>query len=602
MMWPSPLLYRDAFMRLHIAADTNKVAGEPKTTAASGRITKALPKKSPVESKKTTGATKNKTAPKKAASKSTTTSTSATVKRGTKRKLEDDAPAPPAKKPSGKKVTTTDTKSAAAEKALAKTTTKRRAADGEAVPSAKKSKAPAKQPKARVASVEKTKTVKKAAVINEPPSQRVNVYVFGEGTAGELGLGTAKNAVDVKRPRLNPFLAADKVGVVQIVAGGMHAIALTHDNKVLTWGVNDQGALGRDTTWDGGLKDMDAGEEDSDDDDDNDNGLSPRESIPAEVDFSGITIPEGTRFTQVAAGDSCSFVLTDDGFVYGWGTFRGNEGILGFDPKTEQARRPVLIPDLKKITKITAGANHVLALDTNGSVFAWGSGQQNQLGRRIVERTKHEGLKPREFGLPKGPKKGIVDIETGSYHSFAIDRAGNVFSWGLNNFGETGIPENAGADDALIMKPQIVEAFKGKKVVSIKGGSHHSLCALDNGDCLIWGRMDSAQIGISDEEIAKLGEDVVVKDHSGPRMMLKPTKVSAIEGKVVYVTASSDHNVVITKEGKAWSWGFSGNYQTGQGQIEDVTVARMIDNTAVREQKLNYATVGGQFGIVTAPA
>jgi alpha-tubulin suppressor-like RCC1 family protein len=28
------------------------------------------------------------------------------------------------------------------------------------------------------------------------------------------------------------------------------------------------------------------------------------------------------RFAQVAAGDSCSFALTDTGLVFGWGTFK----------------------------------------------------------------------------------------------------------------------------------------------------------------------------------------------------------------------------------------------------------------------------------------
>ena len=287
--------------------------------------------------------------------------------------------------------------------------------------------------------------------------------------------------------------------------------------------------------------------------------------------------------------------------MYGWGTFRANEGIFGFDPTTHIAHRPTLIPDLKKITKITAGANHVLALDNNGKVFAWGSGQQNQLGRRIVERTKLEGLKPREFGLPKGPKKGIVDIATGSYHSFAIDKAGNVYSWGLNNFGETGIPDNAGEDDALILKPQIVEALKGKKVISIQGGGHHSLCATAEGDCLIWGRMDSAQVGIAASETSQMSDDLIIKDeHNKPRILKVPTKVTAIKGAVSHVASSSDHSVVVTKEGKAWSWGFSANYQTGLGTTDDVEVATMIDNTAVREQKLTYSTTGGQFSILAS--
>ena len=515
-------------------------------------------------------APKKTAAPKKAA---TTTTTKTTTTKSTKRKAEEDAPpAAPAKKAKANNTTTT--------------TTKRKRDD----------EAPTKP-------VKKAKVIPKGPVMNEPPSERLHVYVFGEGTAGELGLGTARNAIDVKRPRLNPHLAADKVGVVQIAAGGMHVVALTHDNKILTWGVNDQGALGRDTQWEGGLKDMDVAEGDDSDDDEEDNGLNPRESTPGEVDFSTTEVAEGTRWVSVTAGDSCSFALTDDGRVYGWGTFRGNEGIFGFSADTKIAQRPMLLPDLKNITAVTAGANHALALNKNGAVFAWGSGQQNQLGRRVVERTKIEGLKPREFGLPKGPKNGIASIETGSYHSFAISKNGDVYSWGLNNFGETGVADNAGQDDAVILKPQVVTALRGKNVISIKGGGHHSVAATENGDCLIWGRIDGHQIGIAPEEIAKMSEDVVMKDEkSDPRIMLVPTKVSAIQGAATVVATNSDHNIVITKEGKAWSWGFSANYQTGQGQVDDVLVATMIDNTAVREKKLNFATTGGQFSILTAPA
>lgn len=457
--------------------------------------------------------------------------------------------------------------------------------------------------------------------INHAPTQRLNVYTFGEGGQGELGLGTAKQAVDVKRPRLNPYLPANRVGTVQVEAGGMHSVVLTHDNKILTWGVNDQGALGRNTQWEGGLRDMDAASDDSDSDDD-DNGLNPHESVPGEVDWAQSKLPEGmshlpthgkhnhadvliagTRFTQVTAGDSCSFALTADGSVYGWGTFRSNEGILGFTPEIEIATRPVLIKGLKNITMIKAGSNHCLALDTRGAVFSWGAGQQNQLGRRVIERTKGVGLTPREFGLPKGPKNGIISIESGPYHSFAISKNGTVYGWGLNNMGETGIMENAGKDDATIMNPRVIEALRGKTVVSIDGGSHHSIAATKDGDCLVWGRMDGSQMGISEGDFAKLPANATIKDGKGKsRILAIPQKVKAIKGHVTCVAASSDHNIVVTKEGKAWSWGFSANYQTGQGTTDDIEEAMMIDNTATRDKQINYAACGGQFGILTAVA
>ncbi len=35
--------------------------------------------------------------------------------------------------------------------------------------------------------------------------------------------------------------------VIQVAAGGMHSVALTADGDVFTTGVNDEGALGRET-------------------------------------------------------------------------------------------------------------------------------------------------------------------------------------------------------------------------------------------------------------------------------------------------------------------------------------------------------------------
>lgn len=179
---------------------------------------------------------------------------------------------------------------------------------------------PTREPKkARVARPRVPKP-KPKIIINSAPTTRLNVYVCGEGSSGELGLGAGKTAIDVKRPRLNPHLPADRVGVVQVAVGGMHCVALTHDNKILTWGVNDQGALGRDTTWEDGYKDVDETKSNSDSDSDNDTGLNPHESTPTAIPSDAF--PEGTTFVEVAAGDSSSFALTDEGQVYGWGTFR----------------------------------------------------------------------------------------------------------------------------------------------------------------------------------------------------------------------------------------------------------------------------------------
>lgn len=470
---------------------------------------------------------------------------------------------------------------------------KRKADDSAEAPDAQNDAAPqAKRVKAEPRSRVKAIPDETGPKINQVPKDVLDIYVFGEGTSGELGLGSkkvdGKKPIDVKRPRLNKNLA----GVVQIACGGMHVAAITRDNKVLTWGVNDQGALGRDTNWDGGLRDMDGGD-DSDDDED-DVGLNPRESLPGEVP-SEFFAPNA-KFTQIVASDSASFVLTETGRVYGWGTFRSSDGILGFTETIHVQNRPMLMPNLKNITKLAAGSNHILALDNKGNVVAWGCGQQNQLGRRIIERNKMSSLVPQGMGLPKGK---IVKIACGAYHSFAIDNKGKVWGWGLNNFGELGDPSNAGSDDAVVLKPVKIDLLDDHNITDIDGGNHHSLACSDKGQLFTWGRIDGFQVGFQPDELKK--EDVIFDERETPRILATPTVNPAVK-EVVAVTAGSDNSFAVTSKGEAYSWGFSTNYQTGQGTIEDVEEPTLIDNTAVRGKHIVGAGAGGQYSILYGKA
>jgi regulator of chromosome condensation len=296
-----------------------KSAGAAKAKATSTtRASTRAPTKTPtsdtaVEEKKPVTKTASKASTKSTTTKKTKTPATKTA---------------PAKKPATKAATK---KPAPDVKPMANTAKKRKASedsddeeDGRANSSKRVKPAATAAPaasKARPTATPKARKPRVKSVINHAPTEPLNVYVFGEGAQGELGLGPAKNGLEVKRPRLNPLLDAEKVGVVAAGVGGMHSAVLTKDNKVLTWGVNDQGALGRDTNWEGGLRDMDDDNKSvSSDSDASESGVNPHESTPTEVNMAGL--PENVVFTQVACTDSATFALTDDGQVYGWGTFR----------------------------------------------------------------------------------------------------------------------------------------------------------------------------------------------------------------------------------------------------------------------------------------
>ncbi|ROW01334.1 hypothetical protein VMCG_05943 [Cytospora schulzeri] len=443
--------------------------------------------------------------------------------------------------------------------------------------------------------VPKALTLKIGPQINFAPTQPLDIFVFGEGESGELGLGNKKSdgkkPVGVKRPRLHHLLPAKDVGVVQIACGGMHTIALTKDNKILTWGVNDQGALGRDTAWDGGVRDADESEDESE----GFENMNPLETTPAEVNTKNIA--PGIKFVKVVASDSASFALTEDGRVYGWGTFRSSDGILGFTKDVLVQKEPVLLPESKKIVEIAAGSNHVMTLNHKGKVESWGAPEQNQLGRRVVQRDmKASALRPGGVAFRRGVK--ITKVACGSYHSFAIDDQGRLYSWGLNNFGELGIEHGAGEDGAVVLEPTLVDSLTGHRIAQVSGGEHHSIACTVDGRLVSWGRIDGCQTGLTSDKFNE--NNTVYDEHEKPRILKLPTVHEGLP-HIVSVACGTDNSFAVTEDGKAYSWGFNDNYQTGQGETEDdIEVPTLIDNTAVRDQKIVFAGAGGQFSVLAS--
>jgi regulator of chromosome condensation len=431
-------------------------------------------------------------------------------------------------------------------------------------------------------------------------TEPLKVFVFGEGASGELGLGATKKAIDVKRPRYNELLS--KMNVVRVATGGMHVVALTKDNKILTWGVNDNGALGRDTSnANVPTRDMDADASDSEDEDET-GGLIDLEATPTPIPSA--YFPDDTIFVDVTAGDSCSFALTTEGAVYGWGTFRKNDGILGFQSDGDTAARPVYIENMKKVTQIVCGTNHIYALDKDRHVYAWGNGQQNQLGRRVTERSLVQALQPNKIGFhdssAKKHSQRISYIASGDYHGLAIAEDGHIWAWGANNYCETGYTGNAGDEDASVLQPKIIHSLEGKNVHTLAAGSHHNIAITKDGEVLVWGRCDGSQTGIPADKLeAETDEDKVLKNNGKAKILVQPTPIPDLKN-IVDGSCGPDHTIVVDKDGRAYSWGFSANYQTGQGTDDDIDVPAMIDNTAVRETKLTWSGCGGQYSIVAS--
>lgn len=69
------------------------------------------------------------------------------------------------------------------------------------------------------------------------------------------------------------------------------------------------------------------------------------------------------------------------------------------------------------------------------------------------------------------------------------------------------------------------------------------------------------------------------------------------------VAVGTDHNVAINKAGQARSWGFNVNYPCAQGAFsDDIDEPSRIENMAVKNRDLVWASAGAQFSIMASVA
>jgi alpha-tubulin suppressor-like RCC1 family protein len=139
-----------------------------------------------------------------------------------------------------------------------------------------------------------------------------------------------------------------------------------------------------------------------------------------------VQVPALTTVRSIAAGPSSSFAINSNGSVMAWGA----GGTIG-DGTMVNRLSPVPIPGLNNIEQIAASHN-ALARTTAGEVWFWGTNFYGESGDGTVAGSY---LSPvRVPGLPV-----ITGIAVGGSHNVALQSNGTVWAWGSGIVGEIGI-------------------------------------------------------------------------------------------------------------------------------------------------------------------
>lgn len=317
-------------------------------------------------------------------------------------------------------------------------------------------------------------------------SQDGKLYACGEGTNGRLGLGHNNN---VPTPRQVPILNQYVVKKVAVHSGGKHAMALTLDGKVFSWGEGEDGKLGHG------------------------NRLTLEK--PKLIESL-----RTKRVRDIACGSSHSAAITSSGELYTWGL--GEYGRLGHGDNCTQLK-PKLVATLQghRVVQVACGSRdaQTLCLTEEGLVFSWGDGDFGKLGRGGSEgcSVPHQ--------VERLNSVGVMQIECGAQFSLALTKSGEVWTWGKGDYYRLGH-----GTDQHVRKPTPIQGLRGKKVIHVAVGALHCLAVTDSGQVYAWGDNDHGQQGS--------GNTVVNK---------KPNLVLGLDGVFVNrVACGSSHSV-------AWS-------------------------------------------------
>ncbi|MEU1086707.1 Ig-like domain repeat protein [Streptomyces sp. NPDC005892] len=213
------------------------------------------------------------------------------------------------------------------------------------------------------------------------------------------------------------------------------------------------------------------------------NGTTAPSAQPGSLVPIPASLPQGTRVTAVSGGYGHSVALTSTGEVLAWG--QNDAGQLG-DGTFTNSTVPVEVslPAGTRVTAIDSGDDFVLALTSAGDVLAWGYNEWGQLGNGT---TGTDSNVPVEVDLPAGAT--VTEISAGAGHALALTSAGEVLSWGDNDLGQLGDGTTTSRDE-----PAAVDLPAGT-ARTIAAGDDHSLALSSTGSTLAWGYNGDGQLG-----------------------------------------------------------------------------------------------------------
>ena len=240
-----------------------------------------------------------------------------------------------------------------------------------------------------------------------------------------------------------------------------------------------------------------------------------------------------TTWLRVSSGGNHTLGIKTDGTLWAWGS--NDNGQIG-DGTLIDRPLPVQIGTANDWAFISGGSFHSLAIKNNGTLWAWGDNATGQLG----DGTAIDKLVP----VQVGSATNWSFVSAGGSHSIGLRSDGTIWGWGANNYNQVG-------DGTIVQKNSPVQIGVASNWSKISAGSDHNLAIKTDGTLWAWGRNTNGQLG-----------DGTINGKSTPGQIGSATNWSKIAG-------CFSHSIALRTDGTLWTWG-----QNNFGQIGDGTTVQ----------------------------
>jgi alpha-tubulin suppressor-like RCC1 family protein len=261
-------------------------------------------------------------------------------------------------------------------------------------------------------------------------------------------------------------------------------------------------------------------------------------ALRANDSFEGGEFASEQRVSSIASGWNHSACVLD-GSLYSWG--KCDHGALGVGQsftvedmrasKSYAAPQLVLFGSSVQIHSVACGGEHTLALDVDGSVWAFGLNDHGQLG--TGDRLSCESPRPLSLTFR------IKSVACGHSHSGLLDAKGRVWASGLDDDGQvSGTTVGRDVLSPLELSATLVATKKPMMAGVACGFAHTAVWSVD-GEVFTVGNNVYGQLGRADGPSTRVTETVGTK-------------------RIHFASCGSFHTLAVTDLGSVYEWGGKG--------------------------------------------